>query len=63
MPVPKQKTSKQKTRTRRSQHDKIEAANIVWCDNCGARKLPHRVCLSCGTYRNRQLIRVVVVNE
>jgi len=59
MAVPKQKKSKARTRRRRSQHDKISAKNITWCFHCGARKLPHRVCLSCGTYNKRQVIDVV----
>lgn len=59
MAVPKRKQSKSRSRKRRSQHDKIQAKNIVWCHNCGERKLPHRVCLSCGTYKGRQVIAVV----
>ncbi len=59
MAVPKQKKSKSRTRRRRSSHDVVAAKNVVWCFNCGARKLPHRVCLSCGTYKGRQVIPVV----
>lgn len=61
MAVPKRKQSKQRTRTRRAQHDKISSKNVVWCPNCGERKMPHRVCLSCGTYRSRQVVPVVEV--
>jgi large subunit ribosomal protein L32 len=28
------------------------------CPQCGAVKLPHRVCSNCGTYRGRQVIDV-----
>lgn len=59
MPVPKQKTSKAKTRSRRSTHDKITAPNVVWCGACGERKMAHRVCLSCGSYKDRQYIPIV----
>ena len=59
MAVPKRKKSKSRTRTRRSQHDRIVAANITWCPACGGRKLPHRVCLECGSYNGRQLVPVV----
>lgn len=59
MPVPKQKKSKCRTRRRRAQHDKVAAKNVAWCMNCGARALPHRVCMNCGTYKGRQVIAVV----
>lgn len=59
MAVPKQKKSKSRTRRRRSQHDKVTMANVSWCHNCGARKLPHVACRACGTYRGRQVIPIV----
>jgi large subunit ribosomal protein L32 len=59
MPVPKQKKSKARTRKRRSQHDRITPVNVIPCSNCGAPKLSHRVCLSCGTYRGRQVVQIV----
>ncbi len=59
MAVPKQKKSKARTRQRRSEHDKVTAKNVNWCPSCGEEKLPHRVCLHCGTYKGRQVIGVV----
>lgn len=59
MAVPKRKQSKARTRRRRSEHDKVAARNVVFCDNCGARKMSHRVCLSCGQYKGRQVIPIV----
>lgn len=56
MPVPKGKKSKAKTRQRRSIHDRITPPQVIACSNCGEPKLPHRLCLSCGTYRGRQVI-------
>ncbi|RMH37261.1 MAG: 50S ribosomal protein L32 [Deltaproteobacteria bacterium] len=26
------------------------------CPKCGAPRLPHRVCLECGTYRGEQVV-------
>jgi large subunit ribosomal protein L32 len=63
MPQPKRRFSKQRTRTRRSANSKLEGKNRSFCPNCGAQKLPHTVCGSCGTYRGRQIIPVVVVAE
>ena len=40
MPVPKQKQGRIRTHTRR----------------CGAVKLPHHVCPSCGFYKDREVI-------
>ena len=58
MAVPKQKHSKSRTRTRRSSNDKIAAKTISTCE-CGAEKISHRVCMSCGRYKGRQLVPVV----
>ena len=43
MPVPKQKQGRIRTHTRRSAR-------------CGAVKLPHHVCPSCGFYKDREVI-------
>ena len=59
MAVPRNKKSKSNTRSRRSQHDKLKAGNVVRCQNCGEPKLPHRVCMYCGTYNGRQVLDVV----
>lgn len=29
---------------------------LVTCANCGAKKLPHRVCRNCGYYDTKQVI-------
>jgi large subunit ribosomal protein L32 len=63
MPVPKQKKSKARTRKRRSTHDRITLPSLIECSNCGAPKLAHRICLSCGTYRGRQVVDVVELVE
>jgi large subunit ribosomal protein L32 len=60
MPVPKRRQSKAKSRSRRANHMKMTPPNPSWCDHCGSPKMPHRVCLSCGWYNGRQVIRVVV---
>lgn len=50
------------TRSRRDKRRanwKIEAPNIVLCPECQEPKLPHRVCLNCGTYKGNKIIQVV----
>jgi large subunit ribosomal protein L32 len=55
MPNPKRRHSKSRSRKRRT-HDALEATNLVACSNCGSKKLPHRVCKSCGFYNGRVVI-------
>lgn len=56
MGVPKKKMSKCHARIRRANnYYKIDAPNLAKCEHCGASKLPHRVCSSCGTYKGRKV--------
>jgi len=57
MAVPKRRTSKSKKRMRRT-HFKIDAPAASLCSNCGQVKQPHRVCSSCGYYKNREVVEV-----
>jgi large subunit ribosomal protein L32 len=41
----------------------LKAPQMSTCPNCGAKKLPHRVCDSCGFYKGRQIITKVVKEE
>ena len=54
MAVPKKKTSKSKKNMRRSHHH-VPTPTVITC-SCGEAKLPHRICPSCGTYRDRQVL-------
>ena len=58
MAVPKKKTSKAKGRSRRASAWQIRSGGRSVCPRCGAVKLPHRVCVNCGWYRDRQAIEV-----
>lgn len=58
MAVPKKKTSKAKSRSRRASAWKLDAPAKSLCDRCNATKLPHRVCGNCGWYHGRQAIEV-----
>ncbi len=57
MAVPKKKVSKQRKRKRRTHH-KAEVPGLTPCPRCGDPKLPHRVCPSCGTYKDVQVVEV-----
>ena len=55
MAVPKGNTSKSK-RDKRRTHDKLTPVNVVECSRCHAKKVAHRVCLTCGYYDNKQIL-------
>ena len=57
MAVPKRKTPRV-ARTRGARQTALEMPSRSLCPQCGAAKLPHRVCGNCGTYRGRQVIDV-----
>ncbi|HZK16999.1 MAG: 50S ribosomal protein L32 [Anaerolineaceae bacterium] len=56
-PLPKRKISPGR-RDRRRSHDHLKASASVNCPNCGAPRLPHRVCPKCGYYQGREVISV-----
>lgn len=58
MAVPKKKTSKSKTRSRRAGNYKLAAPARSLCPRCGSSKLPHTVCPTCGWYKNRVAVDV-----
>lgn len=58
MAVPKKKTSKAKSRSRRASNWTLEPAARSLCPRCNANKLPHIVCGNCGWYGGRQAIDV-----
>ncbi|HIZ15980.1 MAG TPA: 50S ribosomal protein L32 [Firmicutes bacterium] len=55
--VPKRRISRTRRDKRRSSVWKIDAPNLVRCPRCGDYKLMHRVCGTCGYYRNREVIK------
>ena len=55
--TPKSKIS-QGRRNRRRAHDALKLKSLVECPQCKAKKLPHRVCLSCGHYNGVQVLEV-----
>ncbi len=58
MAVPKKKTSKSKTRSRRASNWQLKAAPRSTCPRCNVAKTPHVVCSNCGWYGGRQAIDV-----
>lgn len=57
MAHPKHKISKAR-RDKRRTHKKLSMPNIILCPQCQEPRLPHRVCLSCGTYNGREVLAI-----
>jgi len=53
--VPKRKTSRSNTRSRRSQWKAAPVA-LTACPQCQEPKQPHMACPSCGTYGRRHYV-------
>lgn len=56
MAVPKKKTSKAKSRSRRASNWRLELPARSTCPQCNRGKLPHTVCPHCGWYGGRQAL-------
>ena len=52
MAVPKRKTSRSNTRSRRANW-KTTATTLTTCPQCKAPTQPHQACPSCGYYKGR----------
>jgi large subunit ribosomal protein L32 len=46
-------------RDKRRANWKINAPSVTLCPDCQEPKLPHRVCMSCGTYNGKKILEVV----
>ena len=58
MAVPKRKTSKARRDKRRASSYTLNRKSSMECPQCHEQKLPHRVCKSCGYYKNKEVITV-----
>jgi len=58
MANPKHKISKSR-RDKRRTHKKLTMPGYVLCPQCHEPKLPHHVCLNCGTYKGREVVKIV----
>ena len=55
MAVPKHRSSKARRDKRRTYY-KLSVPGMSVCPKCGETKLPHRVCKSCGTYKDTEVL-------
>jgi large subunit ribosomal protein L32 len=57
MAVPKRKVSKAR-RDKRRANWKLTIPGMVKCPQCQEYKLPHKVCMACGSYNGKEVIKV-----
>ena len=57
MALPKRKHSKAR-RDKSRTHWKLSVPSLTKCPQCATLILPHRVCLTCGYYRGRQVLTI-----
>ena len=62
MAVPRNRLSNSKKNLRRSHHA-LKSKAMTTCLNCGTSVQPHRVCISCGQYRGKQILAPKVAAE
>jgi ribosomal protein L32 len=56
MPNPKRKHTPYRRDCRRSANSKLDTPNASKCSNCGASKMPHKVCPKCGFYNGKLIV-------
>lgn len=57
MALPKRRQSNTRGKKRRT-HYKTKLNTLRKCPQCGATKIPHRACASCGYYKGRPVTSV-----
>ncbi|RJQ53343.1 MAG: 50S ribosomal protein L32 [Nitrospiraceae bacterium] len=58
MPNPTSRHSKAR-RDKRRANWKIQLPGVSVCPECREPRLPHRVCMSCGSYNGKKILEVV----
>ena len=57
MALPTQKHTKSRTRKRKPSQA-LKKTNFTICPKCSKPVLPHRACAFCGTYANKQILKI-----
>lgn len=57
MAVPKVRKSKARRDMRRAHHNKLPEPSLSTCPQCKQPKQPHCVCMHCGFYKGREIIK------
>ena len=57
MAVPKNRQGKSRKNMRRAANSKLPELSLSICPQCKQPKLPHRVCIQCGFYKGREIVK------
>ncbi|MFA4972272.1 MAG: 50S ribosomal protein L32 [bacterium] len=57
MAVPKNRQGRARKNKRRSANSKLPSVSLSICPQCKQPKLPHRVCIHCGFYKGREIVK------
>jgi len=57
MAEPKKRLTSSRSGNRQS-HDALKMQNLIACQHCKSRILPHRVCPNCGYYKGKKVIEL-----
>jgi len=57
MSVPKKRRTSSSVGRRRSHHA-LNTITTIKCPKCGNTILPHTACETCGTYRDREIVKI-----
>lgn len=58
MAMPKHKISKSRRDMRKANHLKVKAPSLSKCPQCNEPKMPHRVCIHCGYYKSKEIVKM-----
>ena len=59
MAVPKKRRSKSQTRIKKAAWG-LDKPNFVPCSSCGTLTHSHRACMTCGVYKEKQVVQIKV---
>ena len=57
MAVPRRRQSSGRRDKRRAANEKLPKVSLSACPQCKQPKLPHRVCIHCGFYKGREIVK------
>ncbi|PIT86262.1 MAG: 50S ribosomal protein L32 [Candidatus Magasanikbacteria bacterium CG10_big_fil_rev_8_21_14_0_10_43_6] len=54
MGLPSQKRTNT-SKKQRASHFALKTVNTIKCESCGAKTMPHKACVDCGSYKGNEV--------